>query len=103
MENPNVKDITTPDGNSVKFLENGILLTVDGAKGSVTLTNDGKAEVNSEQAVLIGAAAEIRAETDGELELSAGEEVRFNSDGGADMSVKGDTVEIHAAFILNNC
>lgn len=103
MSNPDQKDITTPDGNSVQFTGDGIVLTVAGGKGAVTLTEDGKAEVGSAQDILIGAAAQIQAQTEGELELSAGEEVMFQSDDGGSVSVKGDTIEVNAALIFNNC
>lgn len=43
------------------------------------------------------------AATEGELELTAGEEIVLKSDGGADISIKGDTIEIHASNIMNNC
>ena len=103
MVDPGIKDITTPDGNTVKFIENGIQLSAGGGCGSVTLKNDGKAEIHAVQDIVIGAGNEIMAATEGELELTAGEEIVLKSDGGADISIKGDTIEIHASNIMNNC
>lgn len=102
MGNPDLKDITAPDGKMVKFIENGILLSVGGGQGSITLTNDGKAAISTEKSVLIGAGEEVKITTDGELKLSAGVKVTFASDGGSSMNLTEDTIEANASVIWNN-
>ena len=100
--NPELKDITTPDGKTVQFISNGILLSVNDKAGTVTLTNDGKAKVESRQGISIPAAEEIRMETQGETELSAEEEIQINCVGGGSISIKGNTITVDAAVIENN-
>lgn len=100
--NPELKDITTPDGKTVQFISNGILLSVNDKAGTVTLTNDGKAKVESRQGISIHAAEEIRMETQGETELSAEEEIQINCVGGGSISIKGNTITVNAAVIENN-
>lgn len=102
MGNPDLKDITTPDGKMVKFIENGILLSVGGQTGTITLTNDGKAELKTEQSIIIGAGEEIKVTTDGELVLSAGTKVTLTSDAGSSINLTDDTIEANASVIWNN-
>ena len=102
MGNPDLKDITTPDGKTVKFIENGILLSVGEGNGSVTLTNDGKAEFNTKESIIIGAGEEIKITTDGELTLSAGTQATFTSEAGSSINLTDDTTEANASIIWNN-
>lgn len=102
MGNPDLKDITTPDGKTVKFIENGILLSVGEGNGSVTLTNDGKAEFNTKESIIIGAGEEIKITTDGELTLSAGTQATFTSEAGSSINLTDDTIEANASIIWNN-
>ncbi len=103
MVNPDLKDITAPDGKTVKFIEGGILLSVGGGTGAVKLTNDGKVEITSEEDIFIKAAEEIAIYTEGELELSASEQIQFGNDEGSSICLKGDTMEASAVIIHNNC
>lgn len=100
--NPNLKDITSPDGKTVKFIANGILLSVGEGKGTVTLTNDGKAEIKTEEDMEICAAEEVYIATDKELKLSAGVKIQFISDAGSSISITEDTVLANASIIINN-
>ena len=100
--NPDLKDITTPDGKTVKFIANGILLSVSEGKGAVTLTNDGKAEFSTKESITIGAGEEIKITTDGELTLSAGTQVTFTSDAGSSINLTDETIEANASIIWNN-
>ncbi len=102
MANPDLKDITAPDGKTVKFIEGGILLSSGGA-GAVKLTNDGAIEITSKEDIFMNAAQEITISTEGELELSAGEEIQIGNDSGSSISLKGDTIEASATLIYNNC
>lgn len=102
MGNPDLKDITTPDGKTVKFIANGILLSVSEGKGAVTLTNDGKAEFSTKESITIGAGEEIKITTDGELTLSAGTQVTFTSDAGSSINLTDETIEANASIIWNN-
>lgn len=102
MGNPDLKDITTPDNKTVKFIENGILLSVGEGKGSITLTNDGKAEINSEEDIEIGAAQMVKITTDKELKLTAEVEIQFTSDAGSSITVTEEGIQAKASKIINN-
>ena len=82
MGNPDLKDITMPDGKKVKFIENGLQLSVGEDLGRVTLTNDGKAEIITESDLVIGAAMAVYFKTEGTLKVSAGTGIRMESDAG---------------------
>lgn len=101
MGNPDIKDITAPDGKTVTFTENGILLSV-GENGAITLTNDGKAEIKSEEGIVIGAAKDVYVTTDGELKVTAGVKIQISSDDGGSITITEDTVEANAAIIASN-
>lgn len=102
MGNPDLKDITMPDGKKVKFIENGLQLSVGEDLGRVTLTNDGKAEIITESDLVIGAAMAVYFKTEGTLKVSAGTGIRMESDAGCRISMTDDTVEVQAANIENN-
>lgn len=102
MGNPDLKDITTPDGKTVKFIANGILVSVGDGKGSITFTNDGKAAITTEKNFVIGAGEEVKITTDGEIKLSAGTQITFNSDAGSSINLTEDAVEANASVIWNN-
>jgi len=101
LGNPDIKDITAPDGKTVTFIENGILLSI-GENGAITLTNDGKAEIKSEEDIVIGAAEQVYVTTDGELKVTAGLKIQISSDNGGSITITKDTVEANAAIIANN-
>ena len=86
----------------VKFIENGILFSVSSGKGTITLTNDGKAEVRSDESIAVNAAEKIKIETEGELTLSAGTEIQMTSDQGCSVTITDDTVEANASIIKAN-
>ncbi|MGN0403373.1 MAG: contractile injection system protein, VgrG/Pvc8 family [Acetatifactor sp.] len=102
MENPDAKDITTPDGKSVRFIPGGIQLAVGEDKGTVTLTNDGKAEIRTDEDIIIGAAEAVCITTEGTMEISAGTQIQIISDAGGSICMTSDTVEIQASVIENN-
>lgn len=102
MGNPDLKDITTPDEKMVKFIENGILFSVSSGKGTITLTNDGKVEVRSDESIAVNAAEKIKIETEGELTLSAGTEIQLTSDQGCSVTITDDTMEANASIIKAN-
>ncbi len=102
MGNPDLKDITTPDGKAVKFVEGGIQLTVGEDKGSVTLTNDGFAEIRTDEDIEISAVNEVRFVTDGIMNVTAGLQIQFINDAGGSITVTDETVEINAVKIINN-
>ncbi len=102
MENPDAKDITTPDGKSVRFVPGGIQLAVGEDKGTITLTNDGKAEIRTDEDIVIGAVESMYFTTEGTMEVTAGTQIQITSDAGGSMHISSDTVEIHASSIENN-
>ena len=102
MGNPELKDITTPDGKSVKFIEGGIQLSVGGDKGAVTLTNDGRAEIRTDENIEIHAAEEIYFTTEGTMEVTAGTQIQMINDLGGNIRMTKDTVEIQASIIESN-
>lgn len=102
IENPDLKDITTPDGKTVKFIENGIMLAVGDDKGSITLTNDGKAEIKSDEDIEIGAAQYLMVTTDGDLKLTANVEIQFTSDAGSSITITDTEVQVKGSKIFNN-
>ena len=72
MSRPDLKDITMPDGKAVRFIEGGIQLAVGGNKGTVTLTNDGNAEIVTDDDIEISAAEAVCFSTDGMMSVTAG-------------------------------
>lgn len=102
MGNPDLKDITAPDGKMVKFIENGILLSVADEKGAVILTNDGKAEIKSDEDIEIGAAEQVYITADGDLKMTAGVKIQITSDAGSSIEITEDTVEVNASIIAGN-
>lgn len=102
MGNPDAKDITTPDGKAVRFVEGGIQLSVGDEKGIITLTNDGKAEIRTDEDIEIGAAETLYFTTEGELSVIAGTQIQITNDAGGSIRMSNDTVEIQAAVIRNN-
>lgn len=102
MENPDAKDITAPDGKSVRFVPGGIQLAVGEDKGTVTLTNDGKAEIRTDEDIVISAAEAVCFTTEGAMEVTAGTQIQIISDAGGSMRMTSDTVEFNASVIENN-
>ena len=102
MANPDAKDITAPDGKAVKFVPGGIQLAVGGEKGSITLTNDGKAEIKTDEDIEIGAAETLYFTTEGKLTVTAGTQIQITNDAEGSICISGDTVEIKAKVIRNN-
>lgn len=102
MENPDAKDITMPDGKSIRFVSGGIQLAVGEDKGTVTLTNDGKAEIRTDEDIVIGAAEAVYFSTEGTIEVMAGTQIKIISDAGGSMCMTNDTVQIQASAIENN-
>ncbi len=102
MENPDAKDITMPDGKAVRFVSGGIQLAVGEDKGTVTLTNDGKAEIRTDEEIVISAAETVYFTTEGTMEMTAGTQIQIISDAGGSMCMTGDTVQIQASSIENN-
>lgn len=102
MENPDAKDITMPDGKAVRFVSGGIQLAVGEDKGTVTLTNDGKAEFRTDEEIAISAAEAVCLVTEGTMEVTAGTQIQIISDAGGSMCMTGDTVQIQASAIENN-
>lgn len=102
MGNPDLKDITTPDGKAVRFIEGGIQLAVGDEKGTLTLTNDGNAEIFTLEDIEIGAVEAVCFTTDGILSVTAGTQIQFINDVGGNITVTDETVEIDAVKIINN-
>lgn len=102
MGNPDAKDITMPDGKAVRFVPGGIQLAVGEDKGTVTLTNDGRAEVRTDRDIAISAAEVVCLTTEGTMEVTAGTQIQIVSDAGGSLYMTGDAVEIHASAIENN-
>lgn len=102
MGNPDIKAITTPDEKMVRFIENGILFSVSSGKGTVMLTNDGKATIQGAEAIGISAADKIKIETEGELSITAGTKIQLASDQGGYIDITDDTVQTNAAIIKAN-
>lgn len=102
IENPDAKDITMPDGKSVRFIKDGIQLAVGEDKGTVTLTNDGKVEIRTDEGIEIGAAEVLYLITEGEMTVKAGTQIQITSDQGGSIRLTQDTAEIKADAIWNN-
>ena len=102
MSRPDLKDITMPDGKAVRFIEGGIQLSVGGNKGTVTLTNDGNAEIVTDDDIEISAAEAVCFSTDGMMSVTAGSRIQFINDAGGNITVTDETVKIDAAMIINN-
>lgn len=102
MSNPDMKDITTPDGKAVRFIQGGIQLAVGEEKGTITLTNDGNAEIRTNEDIEIGAVEAVCFSTDGTMNVTAGTQIQFINDSGGNITVTDETVEINAVKIINN-
>ena len=102
MGNPDLKDITAPDGKSVRFIEGGIQLAVGEEKGMVTLTNDGTALITTDEDIEIGAVEAVCFTTDGMMSVTAGTQIQFINDAGGNITVTDNEVEINAVKIINN-
>lgn len=102
MGNPDLKDITMPDGKKLKFIQGGIQLGVGKDKGTVTLTNDGNAVIMTEEDIAINAAERIYFTCEGIMNVSAGTKIEMICDGGSSISITEDTVEIKACVIESN-
>lgn len=102
IENPDMKDITMPDGKSVRFIAGGIQLSVGEDKGTVTLTNDGRAEIRTDESIDIGAAEGLYFTTEGEMTIKAGTQIQITSNSGASICLTQDTAKISANTICNN-
>lgn len=102
MGNPDLKDITAPDGKSVRFIEDGIQLIVGEEKGMVTLTNDGTALITTDEDIEIGAVEAVCFTTDGMMSVTAGTQIQFINDAGGNITVTDNEVEITAVRIINN-
>ncbi len=102
MENPDAKDITMPDGKAVRFVPGGIQLAVGEDKGTITLTDDGKAEIRTDEAIAISAAEAVCLKTEGTMEVMAGTQIQIISDAGGSIRMTNDTVQIQASAIENN-
>lgn len=101
MEDPNQKDITTPDGKTVTFLENGILMSV-GESSSIILTNDGNAAIKTEGEIKLEATEEIEIKTDGDLTIEAGSEIQITSDRGSNLTITEEEITADGNKIYNN-
>ena len=102
MGNPDMKDITAPDGKAVRFIEGGIQLAVGEEKGLVTLTNDGAALITTDEDIEIGAAEAVCFTTDGMMSVTAGTQIRFINDAGGNITLTDEAVQIDAVRIINN-
>ncbi|GFH95633.1 hypothetical protein IMSAGC003_02184 [Lachnospiraceae bacterium] len=102
MGNPDMKDITAPDGKAVRFIEGGIQLAVGEEKGLVTLTNDGAALITTDEDIEIGAAEAVCFTTDGIMSVTAGTQIRFINDAGGNITLTDEAVQIDAVRIINN-
>ena len=102
LYNPDIKDITMPDGKAVKFIEGGIQLTVGEEKGTVTLTNDGNAEITTIEDIEICVAEAVCFSTDGMMSVTAGTQIQFINDAKGNITLAEETVEINAVRIINN-
>lgn len=102
MGNPDLKDITMPDGKAVRFIKDGIQLSVGEEKGTVTLTNDGKAEIKTKEDIEIYAANELHFTAKGAMIVTAGTKIQILNDAGGNISMTEDAVEIDAFQIRSN-
>ncbi|MCM1259100.1 MAG: phage late control D family protein [Roseburia sp.] len=104
ISNPDLKDITAPDGKAMKFIQGGIQLSVGKEKGVVKLTNDGTAEIKTDEDIEICAAEMISfsTEEEGKIEVTAGTQITIESDSGCSISMTKEEVEINAVKIESN-
>lgn len=101
-QNPDIKEIAAPDGKRVRFVSGGIELAAGDGKGSVVLTSDGQAKIQTDADIRITAGEELHFVSGGILEVTAGTQIEITNDAGGMMRITNDTVEINAAIIANN-
>lgn len=102
MGNPNVKDISTPAGNNVKFTENGIELSTNGANGQVLLTNDGVIKINGIDKISFWAGESIKISADKQLNIWADSKVTVQNDQGAEIVITEDELKISGTQVHEN-
>lgn len=106
ISNPDLKDITMPDGKGVKFIDGGIRLCVGDLKGDIRLTDDGKIQikVREEKDIKIYSegAVYFLTEEEGQIEITAGAKIQIINDAGGEICMTDDTVLIRASVIESN-
>jgi Uncharacterized protein conserved in bacteria len=101
MGDPNLKNITTPAGNSVSFIENGISLSTSGEKSAVVLTNDGKINLTGTEKISIYAGKRIQIKGK-KLDISADTKLSINSDTGSSVTINAGNIELSGIMINQN-
>nr|WP_300865923.1 contractile injection system protein, VgrG/Pvc8 family [uncultured Acetatifactor sp.] len=99
-----LKDITAPDGKTVRFIKDGIQVSTAGGKAAVRLTNDGKAEIKAdeEKDIQIWAENEIRFTAQEAMVVAAGRKIEIENNSGGNITMERNTIEIEASIIKNN-
>ena len=99
-----LKDITAPDGKTVRFIKDGIQVSTAGGKAAVRLTNDGKAEIRAdeERDIQIWAESEIRFTAQEAMVVAAGRTIEIENSSGGNIKMERNTIEIEASIINNN-
>lgn len=102
MSNPDIKDITAPDGKSLRFIEKGIQLTVGDEKGTVILTNDGNTIIQTSENIEIGTVKSVCFAAEEAMKVKAGSRIQFINDAGGNITMTYEEIAIDAAKICNN-
>ncbi len=99
-----LKDITAPDGKTVRFIKDGIQVSTAGGKAAVRLTNDGKAEIKAdeEKDIQIWAENEILFTAQEAMVVAAGRKIEIENNSGGNITMERNTIEIEASIIKNN-
>ncbi len=101
MGNPNVRSISTSQGNQVQFTETGVVISA-GDQGSVCLKKDGSVVLNAMNDICISAAETLQFIAQNELTITAQTSIKMINDAGADFEMTAGKIELHGKLIQEN-
>lgn len=102
MGNPDVRNIQTAQGNTVKFAQDGVTVAAGGGSGSVTLKKSGEFVLDARAGVTISAAAGLNISANNELTVKSQDSIRIVSGSGADVEIKKGKISFHGMRINEN-
>ncbi len=102
QKQPENKELSNKEGQSVLFTEEGTILTCAGAATMVELKKDGTITIYAQKDIDICSLQNVCIRAENGIALSAGEKLSFVNEAGSSFSMDKD-IKIHANRIKNNC
>lgn len=100
--NPSIKNISTPHGKEIVFTETGIVISADGGKSSITLSNDGTVSIGCQDKLVIGAGEEITISAGENITITAENKIAMSSGGGGSITMEPGEIAIAGIEIHQN-